>query len=180
MLKLERWACFGCVEVYCTRSFRVSLSFITAWEFFEDFLGVRMHLELFSCFSKFRICLLVLMVGILASAFVTSNTNVVFLLKFSFLSACYLPWGRLLTLILNICVLQVIDSKPPVETPFEKLVAELKVKNIHLFHRDHNARCLPPQILHNRCFQFLLGITFVPTDWQNLGVKQGALWSLWK
>ena len=131
-------------------------------------------------FFKILHCLLVLMVAILASAFVTSNTNVVFLLKFSFLSACYLPWGRLLTLILNICVLQVIDSKPPVETPFEKLVAELKVKNIHLFHIDHNARCLPPQILHNRCFQFLLGITFVPTDWQNLGVKQGALWSLWK
>ena len=84
-------------------------------------------------FFKISHCLLVLMVGILASVFVTSNTNVVFLLKFSFLSACYLPWGRLLTLILNICVLQVIDSKPPVETPFEKLVAELKVKNIHFF-----------------------------------------------
>ena len=26
-----------------------------------------------------------------------------------------------------------IDSKPPVETPFEKLVAELKVKDILIF-----------------------------------------------
>ena len=34
---------------------------------------------------------------------------------------------------LNIGPLQVIDSKPPVETPFEKLVAELKVKYILIF-----------------------------------------------
>ena len=87
-------------------------------------------------------------------------------------------------LILNICLFQVIDSKPPVETPFEKLVAELKVKNIHLFHIDHNARCLPPKMLHNHCFQFLLDITFIPRENRRqrigkiLGDKQGALWSL--
>ena len=67
-------------------------------------------------------------------------------------------------LILNICLFQVIDSKPPVETPFEKLVAELKVKNIHLFHIDHKARCLPPKMLNSHCFQFLLGITAIPRE----------------
>ena len=25
---------------------------------------------------------------------------------------------------------------------------------VHYFHIDHNAPCLPPQILHNHCFQF--------------------------
>ena len=29
-------------------------------------------------------------------------------------------------------------------------------------HRDYNAPCIPPKILHNHCFQFLLGITVVP------------------
>ena len=32
---------------------------------------------------------------------------------------------------------------------------------IHSFHWDDNAPCLPPKILHNHCFQFLLGITIV-------------------
>ena len=57
-----------------------------------------------------------------------------------------------------------IDSKPPVETSFEKLVAELKVKNIHFFHIDYNAPCLLPKILQNHCFQFLEGMTFVPRE----------------
>ena len=49
---------------------------------------------------------------------------------------------------------------------------------------DHNAACLRPRILHNHCFQSLLGITVIPRDFQDngyakfLGVKQGALWSM--
>ena len=34
---------------------------------------------------------------------------------------------------------------------------------------DHNAACLPPRILHNHCFQFLLGITVVPREIQDNG-----------
>ena len=56
---------------------------------------------------------------------------------------------------------------------------------IHHFHIDHNASCLPPppQILHNHCFQFLLGITLVPKEIENngytkLGAKQGALFPM--
>lgn len=30
------------------------------------------------------------------------------------------------------------------------------------FHINHNAPCLPRRILHNHCFQYLLGITVVP------------------
>ena len=55
---------------------------------------------------------------------------------------------------------------------------------IHHFHIDHNASCLPPKILHNHCFQFLLGITVVPRERQwlctILGGKQGALRPMWK
>ena len=42
---------------------------------------------------------------------------------------------------------------------------------IHNFHIDHNASCLPsaPQILHNHCFQFLLGITVVPREIEENG-----------
>ena len=59
---------------------------------------------------------------------------------------------------------------------------------IHYFHIDHNAPCLPPKILHNHCFQFLLGITVVPREIQDNGYakfeggvgggKQSALWSM--
>ena len=40
----------------------------------------------------------------------------------------------------------------------------------------------PPEILHKHCFQFLLGIIFVPREikdnsYANFGSKQGALWS---
>ena len=34
--------------------------------------------------------------------------------------------------------------------------------SIHYFHIDHNVRCLAPRILHNHCFQFLLGLPVVP------------------
>ena len=43
---------------------------------------------------------------------------------------------------------------------------------IHHFHRDHSAHCLravPTKILHNRCFQFLLGIIFVPREIEDNG-----------
>ena len=40
-------------------------------------------------------------------------------------------------------------------------------KSIHYFHIDHKAPCLPPphpENFHNRCFQFLLGITVVSRE----------------
>ena len=40
---------------------------------------------------------------------------------------------------------------------------------IHYFHTDHNAPCLPPKILHNHCFRFLLGITVVPREIEENG-----------
>ena len=53
---------------------------------------------------------------------------------------------------------------------------------IRYFHIDHIAPYLPPKILHNHCFQFLLGITVVPREIKNDlgggGIKQGALWSM--
>ena len=48
-------------------------------------------------------------------------------------------------------------------------------------HISHNALYLPPKILHNLCFSFLLGITAVPREienimpMQNFGGKYGAL-----
>ena len=72
------------------------------------------------------------------------------------------------------------------------IAMELKVSkeiwdcSIHHFHIDHNAPCLLPRLLHNHCFQFLLGITVVPREIEDngyakfcLGSKQGALWSIW-
>ena len=41
--------------------------------------------------------------------------------------------------------------------------------SIHYFLIDHNAPCLPTKILHNYCFQFLLGITVVPREIQDNG-----------
>ena len=38
---------------------------------------------------------------------------------------------------------------------------------IHHFHISHNAPYLPPQILHNLCFLFLLGIIAVPREIEN-------------
>ena len=38
---------------------------------------------------------------------------------------------------------------------------------IHHFHRDHRVHCLraiPIKILHNHCFQFPLGIIFIPRE----------------
>ena len=40
---------------------------------------------------------------------------------------------------------------------------------IHHYHIDHNAPCLPPKILHNDCFQSLLGITVVPREIEDNG-----------
>ena len=45
-----------------------------------------------------------------------------------------------------------------------KVSKEIWDPSIHHFHTDHNAPCLPPKILHNHCFQFLLGITVVPRE----------------
>ena len=41
------------------------------------------------------------------------------------------------------------------------------VHSIHHFHISHNAHYLPPKILHNLCFSFLLGITAVPREIEN-------------
>ena len=38
---------------------------------------------------------------------------------------------------------------------------------IRHFHISHNAPYLPPKILHNLCFSFLLGFTAVPREIEN-------------
>ena len=38
---------------------------------------------------------------------------------------------------------------------------------IHHLHISHNAPYLPPRILHNLCFSFLLGATAVPREIEN-------------
>ena len=40
---------------------------------------------------------------------------------------------------------------------------------IHYFRIDHNAPCLPPRILYNYSFQFLLGVTVVSREIQDNG-----------
>ena len=57
------------------------------------------------------------------------------------------------------------------------------LRNIEHFHQDNNAPYLPPKILHKHCFQFLLGIIFVPREiednsYAKFGGKQGAFWSV--
>ena len=46
---------------------------------------------------------------------------------------------------------------------FHKMKFKIFSSNFHIrhFHISHNAPYLPPQILHNLCFSFLLGITAV-------------------
>ena len=54
------------------------------------------------------------------------------------------------------------------------------------FHISYNAPYLPPKILHNLCFSFLLGYYSRPKrNWKQclckiLGGKEGALWKMWK
>ena len=45
---------------------------------------------------------------------------------------------------------------------------------IHHFNIDHNAPCLPLKILHNHCFQFLLGFTVIPREIEDNGYAK--LW----
>ena len=49
------------------------------------------------------------------------------------------------------------------------LFTEMHKRSIRYFHIDHNAPCLPPKILHNYCFQFLLGNTVVPREIEENG-----------
>ena len=57
---------------------------------------------------------------------------------------------------------------------------------IHHLHISHNTPCLLPQILHNLCFSFLLGITALPREIENnasikfRGKKKGAFWEMCK
>ena len=46
---------------------------------------------------------------------------------------------------------------------------------IHHFHIDHNAPCLHRRVLHNHCFQYLLGITVVPGQIEDEGYAE-LLW----
>ena len=68
----------------------------------------------------------------------------------------------------------------------QKKVAGMKIKfTFRFFHIDHNAPSLLPKILHNCCFQFLLGITVVRREIEDNGYatvwdKQVALWSIGK
>ena len=59
------------------------------------------------------------------------------------------------------------------QTALERQEKQL-VKSIGIFGKYHNSLCLSPQILHEHCFQFLLGLTMVPKEnktmlMQNLG-----------
>ena len=49
------------------------------------------------------------------------------------------------------------------------LCTEMHKRSIRYFHIDHNAPCLPPKILHNYCFQFLLGNTVVQREIEDNG-----------
>ena len=44
-----------------------------------------------------------------------------------------------------------------------------KITTLHIRHLDisHNVSYLPPKILHNLCFSFLLDIPAVPTEIEN-------------
>jgi len=61
-----------------------------------------------------------------------------------------------------------------------------RISSICHFHIPHNTPCLPPKILHNLCFPFLLGITVIPRETEDnayakfLGGKLGVLWGMWK
>ena len=46
---------------------------------------------------------------------------------------------------------------------------------IRLLHISHNAPYLPPKILHNLCFSFLLSITAVPREMEN-NMLNAKLW----
>ena len=51
-----------------------------------------------------------------------------------------------------------------------KKVAGLKIKfTFRYFHIEQNAPSSPSKILHNLCFQFLLGITVVPREIEDNG-----------
>ena len=49
------------------------------------------------------------------------------------------------------------------------LFTEMHKRSIRYFHIDNNAPCLPPKILHNYCFQFLLGNTVVAREIEETG-----------
>ena len=49
----------------------------------------------------------------------------------------------------------------------EGKLAFFKKCNICHFHVSHNPPYLPPKILHNLCFLFLMGITAVPREIEN-------------
>ena len=48
-----------------------------------------------------------------------------------------------------------------------RLVAMAWIASIRHLHISHNAPYLPPKILHNLCFSFLVGITVVPREIEN-------------
>ena len=56
---------------------------------------------------------------------------------------------------------------------------------IRNFHISHNAPYLPPKILHNLCFSFLLGITAISREIENNvyvkfeGLVRCKLWEMW-
>ena len=50
---------------------------------------------------------------------------------------------------------------------FKCLINKTTTLHICHLHISHNASYLPPKILHNLCFSFLLGITAVPREIEN-------------
>ena len=73
--------------------------------------------------------------------------------------------------------MNVVQTRPQDPLGFQWELRELS-SVIHHFHIDHNAPCLPSNILN--------GTTVIPRRnweqqfWKILGAKQGAFWSLWK
>ena len=52
-------------------------------------------------------------------------------------------------------------------TTSKGLINKITTLHIRHLHIAHNASYLPPKILHNLCFSFLLDITAVPTEIEN-------------
>ena len=50
-----------------------------------------------------------------------------------------------------------------------------RIRHLHFF---YSTPCLPPQILHNLCFLFLLGITLVPRETEFLLEKRRGAYEI--
>ena len=65
--------------------------------------------------------------------------------------------------------IKVSDKRVKTEGVFVQFI------NIRHLHISHNEPYLPPKILHNLCFSFLLGITAVPREVENNTLGGGGV-----